>query len=576
MAEQRFERDLRTALAADLDPVHGPHPRWADAPVARQIAAGRGAPSRWRTAALLVAAAVGVVAIAVLAVAPREVPVATAPPATIEPWPSAVAPNATPTTGEIQLGQVAVATAYGEPALLIRVSDAGAARDGETGRDGIQLHLEVRVIGPLDREVGLDRFVVLRAGRPDPGDPDAIWVADPVGFPIAAGAPVGTQASAATAVFVDPNEAVDLGWLGSGSSVTFRYAVHRPPPVPSVEIEGRCPTLEDYALASLQPSATPAPPSFDPVEPGATPSSGLLRSGEAGVLPAPDGSPGALVRVSNIRFCARLPDYRPDSMGGPASLLLADVEIEVLERGALWGFISGKTVVVANYGGRSDLTDALAFGMPGRNQGSSLDPAPGFSYRGTMAWEVPDSDVRVTIDENGVHPVQFSWLARDGSAYVPWTPEPSSDPAATPTTGTVRPSDRAILAAKGGTMPVWLGRVDVVPRYPGLVPEAPPAAFMEIPLVFGPGSGTFTFRPEEWVVAGPGGDALPFVRLPDTREGNDGLPNFWTASGPVETHPELPELPLWLLAQVPASGPVTLEYRPDGGPALVTWVLRDG
>ena len=67
---------------------------------------------------------VGVVALALaVAVMPREIPVASAPP-TLEPWPSAIGPSATPTLGEIALGRVAVATANGEPALLVRVSPA--------------------------------------------------------------------------------------------------------------------------------------------------------------------------------------------------------------------------------------------------------------------------------------------------------------------------------------------------------------------------------------------------------------------------------------------------------------------
>jgi hypothetical protein len=32
---------------------------------------------------------------------------------------------------------------------------------------------------------------------------------------------------------------------------------------------------------------------------------------------------------------------------------------------------------------------------------------------------------------------------------------------------------------------------------------------------------------------------------------------------------------VFIVAEVPARGRITLEYRPDGGPALVTWVLRD-
>lgn len=582
MAEQRLERDLRAGLAAELDPVHGPHPLWADAPVAGRIGASGRVASRWRTAALVVAAAVGVVAIAVLATTSSDVPVATAPPATVEPWPSPLPPTATPTTGEIPLGRVAVATAFGEPALLVRVSDAVPARDLETGKEGVSLLVEVHVVGPLDREVGVDRFVILRAGRPDP---DAIWVADPVGFPIPSGAPEGTQASARTAVFFDPDETVDLGYAGSGSSVTFRYPVHRPPPVPS--LEGRCPTLEDYSLASLQPSAEPAPPSFDPVAPEATASTGILALGETGVLPAPDGSPGALVRVSNVRFCDRLPNYRPDWSGGPvnglAKLLLADVEIKSLRQDALaGGFIPGKEIVVANYGGRYDVSSALVFDMPGANWTTSLDTGPGFAYSGTIAWEVPDDAVRVTLDVQGAERdasgdrlVRFSYLARGGTDWAPSTPGPSSDPAATPTSGEARLGEPVVLGAQGGTMPLVVDGVDEVPAYPGAAPSPPAAAFLEARLAFGRGSGTFTFDPAEWVVVGPDGEALAQLRLPEDDQLPAGWPNVlsWSVAG--EIPPEFAGLPAFVVAEVPADGRITLEYRPDEDPALVTWVLRD-
>ena len=158
MAEQRFERDLRSMFAADLDPVHGPHPRWADAPAARRVAASRAAPTRWRMVALLAAAAVGVLALALaLAVMPREIPVASSPPTSIEPWPSSISPSATPTAGEIALGQVAVVTANGRPALLVRVSPAADVR----GRPGTTyVTIAMRVVGPLDLAVGSDRFVI--------------------------------------------------------------------------------------------------------------------------------------------------------------------------------------------------------------------------------------------------------------------------------------------------------------------------------------------------------------------------------------------------------------------------------
>ncbi len=578
MAEQRFERDLRTMLAEDLDPVHGPHPCWADAPAARRVASGRVVP-RWRTVALVAAALVGALVLALaVAVVPRDTPVASAPPATIEPWPSTIGPSATPTSGEVALGRVAVATAYGEPALLVRVSPAATR-----GRDGVGVTIEVRLIGRLNREFGFDRFIVVRGGREEAAG-FGVTGPDPLAIPV--DAPVGTEVSTTVVIPASPDEFVDLGYAGSGTSIVFRYPVHRPPAPPS--LEGRCPTLEDYAFASFQPSTEPAPPSFEPVAPDATPSTGMLEPGETGIVPAPDGSPGALVRVSNIRFCDRLPDYRADWDGGEAKLLLADVEIDGLKTGTLpEGFIPGKAIVVANYGGRFPLNGAVIFGMPGGNMTSAMDTGPGFAYRGTVVWEVPDADVRVTLDAqradknaDGMPLVQFSYLAREGTEYTfaPATPPPTSDPAASPTTGVARVGETVVLLATGGSMPLVVDGIAEVPRYPGVAPSPPAAGFLEARLDFGSGSGTFTFDPAEWIVVGPDGESLSELEYP--REGNGyvippGWPNVASSVDVGEIPPDWPGMPLWVVAEVPAEGRITLEYRPDGGPALVTWVLRN-
>jgi hypothetical protein len=580
MAEERFERDIRAMLAADLDPVHGPHPRWADAPVARRAARSRATAPRWRTMALLAAAVIGVAAVAVaLSVMPRQAPVASAPP-TIEPWPSRVSPTATPTTGEIALGQVAVATAFGEPAFLVRVSPA-AVRGG----DGVGVTIEVRVIGSLDRPFGIDRFMVIRGGREEvPGL--GVSGSDPLAIPV--DAPFGTEVSTTVVIPAGPDENVDLGYLGSGTSIAFHYAVHRPPPPPSpASMEGRCPTLDDYAIASLQPSEKPRP-SFDPVAPDATPSTGLVTIGETGVIPALDGSPGALVRVSNVRLCDRLPDYRPDWISGPATLLLADVEIETLQTGAVQDvFIPGRNIVVANYGGRFDLNPAMPpLDVPGGNSTTTIDTGPGFAYRGTMVWEVADDGVRITIDAqraeedaDGMRLVQFSYVARDG-APDPWvarTPEPTSDPAATPTVGEARLGEPVILGADGGTVPLIVGAVDQVPRYTGVRPAPPAAGFLEVRLTFGRGSGTLTSDAAEWVVVGADGATLAQLHLPEDGQLPPGWPNFLlsSAAGAIKIEPDFP-FPRFIVAEVPAQGRISLEYRPDGGPPLVTWVLRDG
>ena len=582
MAEQRFERDLRAMLVADLDPVQGPHPRWADAPAARRVAGRRVAPARWRSVAILAAALVGVLVLALaLAVMPSETPVASAPPATVEPWPSTIGPSATPTSGEIALGRVAVATAFGEPALLVRVSPGTTQ-----ALDAIGITIEARVVGPLDRAIGVDRFIVVRGGRAEaPGL--GVTGADPLAIPV--DAPVGTQVSATFSIPAGPDENVDLGYAGSGTSVTFRYPVHRAPAPPS--LEGRCPTLEDYAVASLQPSPEPARPSFDPVAPDATPSTGFVAIGDTGVIPAPDGSPGALVRVSNVRFCDRLPDYRPDQLwsGRPVQLLLADVEIVSLQTGALaQGFIPGRAIVVASYGGRFALDTARPpLHMPGHDPRTTLDTGPGFGYRGTMVWEAPSTDVRITIDAvlpggdaNGMPPVQLSYLAREGTDYTfaPATPAPTSGPAAPPTTGTARVGESVVLEADGGTVPLVVDGIAEVPRYPGVAPSPPAAGFVEVRLDFGPGSGTFSFDPAEWVVVGPDGASMPELEFPRQGTGYEippGWPNVASSVDVVKIPPDWPGMPLWVVAEVPAEGRITLEYRPDGGPALVTWVLRD-
>lgn len=578
MAERRFERDLRAMLARDLDAVHGPHPRWADAPVARRAAVSGAPSSRWRALAALVAATVGLVVLAIaVGIAPREAPVASAPPS-IEPWPSAIAPSATPTTGEIALGHVAVATADGKPVLLVRVS-----RSATDGRNVVGVTIEMRVVGRLDRAVGIDRFLVLRGGR---AEPPGLGVTgrDPLAIPV--DAPVGTEAATTVLIPAGPDENVDLGFAAGGSSATFRYPVHRVAPPPS--LEGRCPTLEDYAIASLQPSTEPARPSFEPVAPDATPSTGLLALGDTGILAAPDGSPGALVRVTNARFCDRLPDIRPEAYlaGDPGdTLLLADVEIDARKAGTVQGLIPGTSPVAASYAGVG-ASGVRAWGMPGFDPTSHVGSA--FTYVGTMVWVVDAGAGRVTVDvsplggysPDGVRVADFSFLVRDGFVGPPWpepTPAPTSDPAATPTTGVAGPGDPVILAADGGTMPVVVDRIDQVARYPGVAPAASGNAFLEFSVDFGPGSGTFGFERGEWVAVGPDGTTLARLERPDPNEYPPGWPQFLlsTLGSAVEPGGWPGDRGFWDVVEAPATGRVTLEYRPASGPTLVTWVLRE-
>jgi hypothetical protein len=263
------------------------------------------------------------------------------------------------------------------------------------------------------------------------------------------------------------------------------------------------------------------------------------------------------------------------------------VEIETLQRGAVPEvFIPGHNIVVANYGGRFDLNPAMPpLDVPGGNSTTTIDTGPGFAYRGTMVWEVADDGVRITIDAqraeedaNGMRLVQFSYLARDGvpDPGVAPTAEPTSDPAATPTVGAARLGEPVILAADGGTLPLIVAGVDQVPRYTGVGPAPPAAGFLEARLTFGRGSGTFTSDAAEWVVVGPDGQALVQLHLPEDGQLPPGWPNvlLTSAAGAIKIEPDFP-FPRFIVAEVPAQGRISLEYRPDGGPALVTWVLRE-
>jgi len=365
--------------------------------------------------------------------------------------------------------------------------------------------------------------------------------------------------------------------LGACSSST------NPPGSPAASPSAAgCPTLEDYARASLQPSATPALPSFEPVAPDATPSTGLLSLGETGILSATDGSPGMLVRVSNARFCDRLPAYRP-YIFFPGTVLLADVEVQGLRSGVIPGFISaGNEPVAARYADATEGTpDPMHSGLPGVRLYSRLDPGPGFSYSGLMAWEIPAGDGRVTVDvrqpsragDPGRLTV-FAFLVRDGAVgWSPGSPEPTTDPSAIPTMGKADLGGSVVLAADGGTMSLVVDGVDQVARYPGVSP-AEGEAFLETMLAFGPGSGTFAFDPAEWVVTGPAGAALPQL-LSEGGEMPSGWPWMAITPGDHLIPPGVPGSSYCLIAEVPAAGRITLEYRPDGQPARVRWVLRE-
>lgn len=226
---------------------------------------------------------------------------------------------------------------------------------------------------------------------------------------------------------------------------------------------------------------------------------------------------------------------------------------------------------------------APIFALPGVNVYSRLDPGPDFSYRGLMAWEIPAGDGRVTVDVRKSSPAGdgspetvFAFLVRDGivGAASPGPPDPTPDPSAAPTAGEAALGERVVLAAESGTMPVVVNGVEQVQRYPGVAP-ATGDAYLEAGLVFGPGSGAFRVDPAEWVVT-DGSSAI----LPQLRAGPGSIPNGWPSFAatseayPVPPAVSWPASAYFIIAEVPAEGRITLEYRPAGGPAAVRWVLR--
>jgi hypothetical protein len=580
VAELRFERELRDALAMELESVHGPHPRWAGSPAARRVTSAAG--SRRPFVALAAVAAAVVVAVMVSVVGlpwANQVAAPTAPP-TPAPWPSSVPPDAPPTTGTLPLGQVAIVTMGGTPALAVRVSADPAYHGGDVG-----LLVEVRVVGPVPNAFGARRFVNVRGGRKEaPGL--GITGHDPLEIP--AGAALGTQATAAIVVAFGSRESVDLGVIGADPYLAFTYAVHRPAPavVPPV-VPGHCPTLADYAAASAAPSESPVPPSFDHLVPGTPPTVGDIPLGQVGVVDLPS-APGtgadALVRVSNARFCDRLPDDRADEyMNEGATFLLADVEIQVLAGELPSGFIpSGDTFIAATYGGYRTLDGRPDLWFPGVNQTSTLTAGAGWSYRGTFIFLVPPGPGEVAIgvypdgphvSTNGRIVQQFRYVVRPGtvSGWPTAAPIPSG-PSRSPASGTV-PTDTPVVVGVGPTrVSVTAGAVQQVAGYTDLVPVRPGDAFVETRLGLGPATGDYTFDPAAWAIRGPdGGVVAPLAFSEQPRFSGPLMP---TAPALFALDNSLPRV-FFVIVEVPATGRVTLEYRPNGGPAQVTWVLRD-
>jgi hypothetical protein len=217
--------------------------------------------------------------------------------------------------------------------------------------------------------------------------------------------------------------------------------------------------------------------------------------------------------------------------------------------------------------------------FPGAIRRTSIATDAGFAVSGTMAWIV-DSDRlggRVAIEIGPQDGPRFEYLVRDGSTdRIRRSPMPSVAPAATPTTGVLQPDTSAILARDGALLPVSVGGVAVVDGYPDLMPTTSGDKFVEVFVRFGAPSASYTIDPNDWVLVGPDGRVVERLQV-EAGDGSLLLP--WIAGPWPEAAPVQPEngsgFPLYVVAEIPSTGRITLEYRPHGGRAQVTWVLRD-
>jgi hypothetical protein len=576
MAEQRFERDLRTMLARDLESIHGPHARWADAPVARRIERSRGTTRRWPVFAAFAAALLAVVVMVAVVGSPATVtpsPSAT-PSVSIAPWPATVDPSTAPTVGEVPLGGVAVVTQFSTPVVLMRVSPTTSAGDSS-----VSVRIEFRVVAALREPVGIARLIVIRNGRQEaPGL--RIGGADPLA--VAVGEPVGTETSTVVTIPVAATDNVQLGYISSRGQLAFWYGLHAFAPA---LVPGGCPTLADYRAAAAAPTPLPGGPVFPLVTADTRVTVGVLTPGEVGVMAAPDGSPGALFRISNPRFCDRLPDDRPETylpgvLPGEFRLLLADVEFTVVKSGTISeGFVPGTTTVWAKWRQTVALPDPYPYRFPGSNSLTNLNTSAGYSYRGTMSWGVEGAGRggRLTI-QVGLHDVaSFEYLIQDGSPdRPPRRPAETIAPGASPSTGALGLDRWATVSADGAVIPVFVGGVAVVDGYPQVMPSTPGDKFIEVFTEFGLPDAPYTIDQHDWVLVGPDGRVLSPLKDPGAPD-NQLLPGFavpWSEPRPV-TPPEAFTFPMFVVAEVPATGRITLEYRPHGGAPQATWIVRD-
>ena len=73
-----------------------------------------------------------------------------------------------------------------------------------------------------------------------------------------------------------------------------------------------------------------------------------------------------------------------------------------------------------------------------------------------------------------------------------------------------------------------------------MAPAAAGDVFLELRLLFGPGSGTLAFDPAEWVVVGPSGAPLGRLELPEPDTVPAGWPTFLGTLVSGSIHPGSP------------------------------------
>jgi hypothetical protein len=344
---------------------------------------------------------------------------------------------------------------------------------------------------------------------------------------------------------------------------------------------GSCPTLDDYAAASAQPTppdGTAPGVTFPPVAPTATMTTGVLQPGDWAVIANADG-PGFQIRVRDVRQCGRLPDQRSSLQGG--SLYLATVDARVLRDDTGLGWLGVRSLLEGAVGASPGLVgDVYGFDVPGVDDRTHARVGAGFSDSSTLILDVPPTDKQITVDhptENtttlpGLEPTQpdwprVRWVIRAGDPNGgQLTAEPFPTPAASATIGEVSAGDEITVMAPTGPGVLRLSGVDTVSAYPGLQP-APGHVFIEN-LVEVLDQGRLDTRWNDWHAVGGDGRELTIVHDPygaDQRRGV--LPNLLTEESGRGG---------WIVVEAPATGPVRLEYREYGSPDAVFWLpLRE-